>query len=43
MAATINCRMPRIVSSRKAIPDTNTQPSATGQGTCIAPTTVKAK
>jgi hypothetical protein len=40
---TISWRMPVSVSSRKATPEMNTQPSATGQGTPICCTTVKLK
>ena len=43
MTETINCRTPVSVRIRKATPEMNTQPSATGQGTPICCTTVKLK
>ena len=43
MTATIICRTPVSVSSRKATPEISTQPSATGHGTPICWTTVKLK
>ena len=39
----ISWRTPTKVRSRKATPEMKTQPSATGQGTCMVCTTVKLK
>ena len=43
MAATISWRTPARVSTTNSTPEMNTSPSAVCQGTCMAPTTVKAK